>query len=106
MIGNGVQPPPPQSADEDMARERGATGQSTDGRPHPLDELTTRVRELIEYANLYVETRKDTIRSSLRRLIWMAGLGVLGGIAGVTVLVVATVYVMGGIADAIGLLFG
>jgi hypothetical protein len=71
-----------------------------------LGDVTTTLREVIEYANLYVETRKDTMRATLRSLIWKAALGAVAGIAGATILIVATVYVLWGIADAVGLLFG
>jgi hypothetical protein len=76
------------------------------GPPHPLDGLMKHVRELIEYANFYIETRKDSVRASIRGLILKAALGVLAGIIGATVLIVATVYVMGGIAAGLGWLFG
>ena len=76
------------------------------GAPHPLDGLMKHVRELIEYANFYVETRKDSVRASIRGLILKAALGVLAGIIGATVLIVATVYLMSGIAAGLGSLFG
>jgi len=75
------------------------------GPPHPLDGILKQLRELIEYANFYVETRKDVLRATLRSLIWKAALGVIAAVAGVTIIVVAAVYAMSGIAEALGLLF-
>jgi large-conductance mechanosensitive channel len=76
------------------------------GPPHPLDGLMKHVRELVEYANFYVETRKDSFRASIRGLILKAVVGVIGAIVGVTVLIMATIYLMSGIAAGLGWLFG
>jgi hypothetical protein len=73
--------------------------------PHPLEGVLKQVREVVEYANFYVETRKDVFRATLRSLVLKAILGVLAAVVGVTVLVVASVYAMRGIALAVALLF-
>ncbi len=108
MITNGS---PHQSenaggASSDAERETPRSEQPGYGPPHPLDGLMKHVRELIEYANFYVETRKDSVRASIRGLILKAALGILAGIIGTTVLIVATVYLMSGIAAGLGWLFG
>ena len=90
----------------DADRETPRSEQPGYDAPHPLDGLMQHVRELIEYANFYVDTRKDSVRASIRRLILKAALGVLAGIVGATVLIVATVYLMSGIAAGLGWLFG
>jgi hypothetical protein len=110
MITNGSQRPEPGvEADEREARkERSEAGDQQDGYgpPHPLDGLMKHVRELVEYANFYVETRKDSVRASIRGLILKAVLGVVGAIVGLTVLVVATIYLMSSTAAGLGWLFG
>jgi hypothetical protein len=90
----------------DADRETPRSEQPGYAPPHPLDGLMKHVRELIEYASFYVETRKDSVRASIRGLILKAALGVLAGIIGATVLIVATVYLMSGIAAGLGWLFG
>jgi hypothetical protein len=71
-----------------------------------LRDFTTDLQEVIEYANLFVSARKDMIRASMRSLVWKAALGAVAGIAGATIIIVATIYVLNGVADGVGLLFG
>jgi hypothetical protein len=110
MITNGSaqQGEPRVGGDErQAAKDRQPSGEQAGyGPPHPLDGLMKRVRELVEYANFYVETRKDSVRASIRGLILKAALGIVAAIVGVTVLVVATIYLMSGIAAGLGWLFG
>jgi hypothetical protein len=94
-----------ESGNRDAAREA-RDERSGYGPPHPLDGLMKHVRELVEYANFYIETRKDSFRATIRGLVIKAALGVVGAIVGVTVLVVATIYLMSGIAAGLGWLFG
>jgi hypothetical protein len=105
MIGNGVHSDP-----------RGATPQAPIGvedhgkpgyePPRPLDGIMQQVREFVEHANLYVEARKDMLRATVRSLIVKAVLGVVGAIAGVTLIIVAVVQLMSGAAKGLGVLFG
>jgi hypothetical protein len=76
------------------------------GPPHPFDGVFKQVREVIEYANFYFEARKDMLRSSIRSLIWKAAAGIVAAVAGVTVIIVAVVYLLSGIAHGLGRLFG
>ena len=107
MIGNGVE-------DRDTTRSTNGDARGPEDRrfeagygpPHPLDGVFRQVRELADYANLYVETRKDMVRATLRGLIWKAALGVVGAVAGVTVIIVAVIYLLSGIAHGLGDLFG
>jgi hypothetical protein len=105
MIGNGAGEPTSQkarsAADSGVEKEQDAYGP-----PHPLGNVTQHIREVIEYANQYVETRKDSLRATVRGLIWKAALGVVAAVAGVTIVVVATAYLMSGIAHGLGRLFG
>ncbi len=74
--------------------------------PRPLDGVVQQLRELIEHANLYVEARKDMVRSTMRNLIVKAVLGIIGAVAGITLIIVAVVQLMNGAAQGLGLLFG
>jgi uncharacterized membrane protein len=74
--------------------------------PRPLDGVVQQLRELIEHANLYVEARKDMVRSTVRNLIVKAVLGIIGAVAGITLIIVAVVQLMNGAAQGLGLLFG
>jgi len=109
MTGNGVE----RSAPSDESRSRTRDPRPEDGKarsgfgpPHPLEGISKHVREIIEYANFYVEARKDMLRATVRGLIWKAVAGIVAGIAGVTVIIVAVVYLLSGIAHGLGRLFG
>ena len=109
MIGNGVG----RSAPADESRRPAGEERSKDGEdragfgpPHPLDGISKQVREIVEYANFYIEARKDMLRATVRSLIWKAVAGVVAGLAGVTVIIVAVVYLLSGIAHGLGRLFG
>jgi hypothetical protein len=105
MIGNGVKSDPPRAATRMPAadHEDGPKGLEP---PLPLGGIVQQVRELVEHANLYVEARKDMLRAALRSLVWKAILGVVGAVAGVTLIIVSVVYLMSGIAHGLGWLFG
>ena len=109
MIGNGVERHPRRDergippSDQPAAPDDPSTGY---GPPHPLDGIFKQVREVVEYANFYVEARKDMVRASVRSLIWKAIFGLIAALAGVTVIIVAVVYFLSGIAHGLGRLFG
>ena len=106
MIGNGVHSDPRGATSRvpaDDGEDREKKGYAP---PHPLDGVVQQFRELVEHANLYVEARKDMVRATVRSLIWKAVIGIVGAIAGVTLIIVAVVYLMSGIAHGLGLLFG
>jgi uncharacterized membrane protein len=109
MTGNGVE----RSAPSDESRSRSGDQQTEDGKarsgygpPHPLDGVSKQVREIVEYANFYVEARKDMLRATVRSLIWKAVAGIVAGLAGITVIIVAVVYLLSGIAHGLGRLLG
>jgi len=112
MIGNGVEREVPDEVDR--ARQRAADAEAQTpreehdglGPPHPLAGLFSQVRELVDHANLYVETRKDVLRGAVRRAAWAAVLGAVGGLAGATIIIVAAVYLMSGIAHGLGTWLG
>jgi hypothetical protein len=106
MIGNGVQSDPRRAAPHAPEGAGGDREKSGYDPPRPLDGVVQQVRELVEHASLYVEARKDMVRSTVRNLIVKAVLGVIAAIAGITLIVVAVVQLMSGAATGLGLLFG
>ena len=109
MITNGAERSHVQEEQKVGATRAAAQSGNSDegyGPPHPLDGVFEQVREIIEYANLYVETRKDMVRSTLRSLIWKAAAGIVAALAGITVIIVAAVYLLSGIAHGLGRLLG
>jgi hypothetical protein len=105
MIANGVGHEPQPTADQSAGRceENSADGY---GPPHPLTGVFELVRELAEYANFYVETRKDSFRATLRGLVLKAVLGLIAAVGGIALIITAAVYLMSGIAHGIGYLLG
>jgi len=109
MMGNGAERPGSAAKTESASVDaQSGDGERGDGHgpPHPLDGVMQRVREVIEYANFYVEARKDVLRAAVRGLIWKAAVGLVGAIAAVAVIIVSAVYLMSGIAHGLGSLFG
>ena len=109
MIGNGLERPSDRThSGSRPADQPPASGEDSKGYgpPHPFDGVFKQVREIIEYANFYFEARKDMVRGAVRRLIWMAAAGVVAGVAGVTLIIVAVVYLLSGIAHGLGRLYG
>jgi hypothetical protein len=105
MIGNGAGQRTPQRSKR-TSEQADPCSSEPYGPPHPLGNVNERVREVVEYARLYVEARKDMLRSTVRGLIWKAILGVLAGIAGLTIIIMAAVYLISGIAHGLGRLLG
>lgn len=108
MIGNGAERPV-QNQPTGRPGVYGLDGIETsrsDAPPHPLEGIFEQIREVIEYARFYVEARKDMLRATLRGLILKAVVGIVAGLAGITVIIMAVVYLLGGIAHGLGLLFG
>jgi hypothetical protein len=75
---------------------------------HPseaIQDAVTKLAELREFAAYYVAARWDAIKSTLRRAGIFAALGLGGAIGGATVVVVAVVLLLRGIAGAFADLF-
>jgi hypothetical protein len=111
MTGNGLGPQTPHVSGRrfDTATTEGRPDSgATDGAtpPRPLAGILANVRELVSHANLYVETRKDMVRATVRRVVILAALGLVGALAGITIIVVAAFYFMRGIAHGLAQLIG
>ena len=84
-----------------------ASGPVTDDQqpPEALKDIGKRFSELGEYVSYYLGAKLDGIKVSMRNIGIMAGLGVMGAIAGGGFLVTLIVLLLRGIAGAIGALF-
>jgi hypothetical protein len=96
-----------------------AFGTSTGGAPAPgnghgtaapspseaLKDASQRVAEIKEYASYLVAAKLDGLKLTLRNIVLYAALGLVGAVIGATVLVTASVYLLSGLAGAIGAIF-
>jgi hypothetical protein len=85
----------------------GAAGNGAHG-PSSADafkDAAARVGELKEYATYFVAAKLDGLKLTLRNVVLYAALGLVGAVVGATVLVTAGVYLLSGLAGAIGELF-
>ena len=86
----------------------GHASNGANGHPTPADAFTdarARVGELKEYAGLLVAAKLDGLKLTLRNLVLYAVLGLVAAIAGLSILVTASVYLLSGLAGAIGEIF-
>ena len=85
-----------------------ATGGNGASGPSPAEALknaSARLGELKEYVSLLVAAKVDGVKLTLRKIVFYAILGVVAAVIGVAMLVTASVYVLSGLAGAIGELF-
>ena len=76
--------------------------------PSPAEAMkhaSARLGELKEYVTLLVAAKVDGLKLTLRNIVFYAILGVVAAVIGVAMLVTAAVYVLSGLAGAIGELF-
>ena len=76
--------------------------------PSPAEALkhaSARLGELKEYATLLVAAKVDGVKLTVRKIVFYAILGVVAAVVGLAMLVTASVYVLSGLAGAIGELF-
>jgi hypothetical protein len=76
--------------------------------PSPAEafkQAGARLAEVKEYAGYFVAAKVDSLKLTLRNLVLYAILGIVGAIVGTTVLVTASVYLLSGLAGAIGEIF-
>ncbi|HLL88918.1 MAG TPA: hypothetical protein VK324_06420, partial [Tepidisphaeraceae bacterium] len=86
-------------------------GQTPDGgsaapRSDAFRQAMAAAGELKDYATYYLSAKVDGLKVGVRNLALYAGLGIVGAVAGVTMIAYATVLLLGGIADGLGRLFG
>jgi len=70
------------------------------------DRLKQHASELVDYAGYYLSAKWDGVTTSLRRQVWRSAIGVLTAVVGAGFLIAATVTLLGGVADGLGILFG
>lgn len=75
---------------------------------HPTDAIRdafAKVAEVREFAAYYAAARLDALKLTARRIGILAAIGILGAMAGATVVVVSVVLLLEGIAGAFAALF-
>lgn len=95
--------PPPEA----FGKSGNGHGAAADG-PSPAEALkqaSSKLGELKEYVGLLVAAKVDGLKLTLRNIVFYAILGVVAAVVGVAMLVTASVYVLSGLAGAIGELF-
>lgn len=95
-------------ADPDPNTGRGFTDADA-GDPPPaaaFADLSARLGEVREYAAYYVKARVDKIKVSVRNILVMAALGIVGLVAATALVVTAVVLLCQGIALGLATLFG
>jgi len=82
------------------AAERDAAADDDPTPASAFSEVSERIGEVRDYAAYYVKARVDKLKVSLRNILVMAALGVVGLIAGGALVVTAVVLLCTGIAQA------
>jgi hypothetical protein len=100
--------PTPEQAE--IPGEESPTGEGAKRSANPAVDAVARIShgigELKEYMGYYAAAKMDFIKSSLRNVGLLAGIGVVGLIAGGAILATAAVLLVAGIAQGLGILFG
>jgi len=97
---------PPPEAFASSGTGNGHDGASAAASPaEALKQASGRLGELKEYVGLLVAAKVDGLKLTLRNIVLYAVLGVVAAVVGVAMLVTASVYVLSGLAGAIGELF-
>lgn len=78
----------------------------TDALQQRLHTVRQLVSELTDYAKHYLTARLDRLAFSVRRVMFLAVLGMGAAIVGLAALIYATILLMSGVAEALGLIFG
>jgi hypothetical protein len=98
---SGAAPPSP-GAQRIPGHEAGAD----EAPAHAFASAAALLGELKAYASYYLAARIDGVKLTLRKAGLYAALGVIGGIAGGTLVVVATALLILGLSNFINFLFG
>jgi hypothetical protein len=100
--------PQPHPAHDDAARDDMAFGDSdSEGKgPAAIERLVAEVGLLRDQATIYLLARQDQFKLRVRRLVLVAGIGLLAMISLATVLVASAAMIVAGIARGLGELFG
>ena len=72
----------------------------------PFDPLLAHLSELREYVTHYWTVQKDAAKAKVRRTVVWAILGVIAAVVGLALLAAASVLILIGLSDALGVLFG
>ena len=70
---------------------------SVDHPAHAIREAIAKVSELGAFVSYYLSARLDAVKLTARKVGFLVGLGLIGGVAGATVVVVAIVLLLRGV---------
>lgn len=104
-----AQPNPESPHTGDRSNDRSPFGDSEPSHGSAADlfaPLMAHLRELSEYASYYFAARTDLVKAKVRKLAFLAVAGLVAALAGATMLVVALVLILIGIAGGLGELMG
>lgn len=96
--------PPRFKFDRDASAADDADGASAPEQT--LQQAIAQLREIKAYARHFVEAKLDSARLSIRKAVVWTALGLLGAVAGGTILVTAAVLVTVGAAEGVAALLG
>lgn len=108
MSAETQSPPPPGSARTgwEARPDPGAHPMPPAGHPtEAIRDAVAKVAELREFASYYVAAKLDALKATARRIGILAALGLVGAVAGATVVVTAVVLLLRGIAGAFAAIF-
>ncbi|HEY2588321.1 MAG TPA: hypothetical protein VGI81_21455 [Tepidisphaeraceae bacterium] len=108
MSAETESPPPPGAARTgwESRPDPGAHHMPPAGSPaEAIRDAMGKVAELREFAAYYVAARIDALKLTARRIGILAALGLVGAVAGATVVVTAVVLLLRGIAGAFAAIF-
>lgn len=98
---------PPRSANGNgTARSNTDTGHEKSAERDALKLLIAQLDQLREYASLFVTARIDSAKASIRSAILGLILAAFGAVAVTSLVVTASVFVLSGVAQGLGRLFG
>lgn len=103
-------PPHEDSDDRRASGGRAADGAHSDA-PHGtaadlFAPLMAHLQELKEYFSYYFAARADLVKAKIRKVVFYAAIGIVGALAGATLLVVAVVMLLSGVAGGLAELMG
>jgi hypothetical protein len=108
MSAETQSPPPPGSARTgwEARPDPGAHPMPPAGHPtEAIRDAVGKLAELREFASYYMAAKLDALKATARRIGILAALGLVGAVAGATVVVTAVVLLLRGIAGAFAAIF-
>ena len=95
---------PPESESQRQSAQASSNGHDPSAG-EALKQAGAHLRELKEYASLYVTAKLDSFKLTMRNIVLYAALGIVGAIVAVGLLITAAALLLTGLAGGIGALF-